>query len=73
MGRIKKKFSQRGGRRGHIAQAVPTCTTRDTTLQVLKFVKCQLPMTDKCFIKQDNILLRITEDERGEGRDKAGD
>ena len=49
----------------HIAQNVPTCTARDMALQVIKFVKGQLPMTDKCFIKQDNILRRITEAERG--------
>ena len=50
----------------HIAQNVPTCTARDMALQVVKFIRGQLPMTDKCFIKQDNILGRITEAEKGE-------
>ena len=50
----------------HIAQNVPVCTAKDMASQVIKFIKGELPMTEECFIKQDNILGRITEAERGE-------
>ena len=34
--------------------------------QVIKFIKGEIPMTEDCFIKQDNILGRMTEAESGE-------
>ena len=50
----------------HIAQNVPTCTARDMATQVIKFIRGQLTITDNSFMKQDNILGRVTEAERGE-------
>ena len=34
--------------------------------QVIKFIRGQLTITDNSFMKQDNILGRVTEAERGE-------
>jgi site-specific DNA-cytosine methylase len=43
----------------HIAQNVPTCTARDMTYEVMKFLKGDLVSSEQKFIKQTNSQKRI--------------
>jgi site-specific DNA-cytosine methylase len=38
-----------------IAQNVPSCTARDWTLEVVKFVKGELKISDTDYLRQNNI------------------
>ena len=42
-----------------LAQNVPACTSRDMTLEVLKFLRNELEYHNEPFVKQDNIKQRI--------------
>jgi site-specific DNA-cytosine methylase len=44
-----------------LAQNVPSCTARDMTLEVLKFLNNELEFHENDFLKQDNIKQRIIE------------
>jgi site-specific DNA-cytosine methylase len=39
----------------HITQNVPTCTSRDMTNEVIKFINNKLPLSGATYLKQDNI------------------
>lgn len=43
----------------HVAQNVSTCTARDMTYEVMKFLKGELPLSEQRFIKQSNSGKRI--------------
>jgi site-specific DNA-cytosine methylase len=43
----------------HAAQNVPTCTARDVTFEVLKYIDGELPMLDEKFLKQNNSKGRL--------------
>jgi site-specific DNA-cytosine methylase len=43
----------------HIAQNVPTCTARDMTAEVIKFIKGQAKMSEVNFLKQSNSTGKI--------------
>lgn len=38
-----------------IAQNVPSCTARDWTYEVIKFIKGELKLSDTDYLRQDNI------------------
>jgi hypothetical protein len=38
----------------HLAQNVPACTSRDMTLEILKFLKNELEYSNTDFLMQDN-------------------
>ena len=42
-----------------LAQNVPSCTSRDMTLEVLKYLRGELELSDQGFLKQDNLKERI--------------
>ncbi len=42
-----------------LAQNVPSCTSRDMTLEVLKYLRGELEFSDKSYLKQDNLKGRI--------------
>tara|TARA_Y100000592_G_scaffold53980_1_gene85126 strand:- start:167 stop:1390 length:1224 start_codon:yes stop_codon:yes gene_type:complete len=46
----------------HIAQNVPTCTARDMTEQVVKYINGELPTADGFFVKQDNTNQKIIQE-----------
>ena len=44
-----------------LAQNVPSCSARDMTLEVLKFLNNELKFYEHDFLKQDNIKQRIVQ------------
>ena len=43
------------GQWNHIAQNVPTATARDWTLEVIKYIKGELPLSGEKLLKQNNL------------------
>jgi len=52
----------------HIAQNVPVNTAADWADEVKKFINGELKMSDKAFLKQDNVARKIIEDPTYEPR-----
>lgn len=48
-----------GGSLNILAQNVPACTSRDMTLEIVKFLNGELNYHNESFLKQDNIKQRI--------------
>jgi len=53
-------FNLQSDNLNHLAQNVPTCTARDMTLEVLKFLNNELQYHHEPFLKQDNVKRKLS-------------